>query len=268
MQNLSSNDSTYQTDPDTGGTLSRMFPSLSFYSRYLVTVYMSAVKAQKGTYDDAAWQTSSIDVLRELESVGVSLQVEGLDYLKNVEGPILIIANHLSVMETMVLPALILPYTLATFVIKQSLLEVPVFKHVIGSKNPIAVSRTNPRQDLKVVLEQGMERLSRNISIVIFPQTTRTPFNPEQFSTIGVKLAKRAGVKVVPLALLTDAWENGKRFKDFGKIVPERKVHFAFGAPLSIEGKGNDEHQQIIDFIQSKLDLWHEERRTRDAGVS
>lgn len=267
MQNLSSNDYTYQTAPDAGGKLLGMFPSLSFYPQFLTTVYKSSLKARKGTYDDAAWQASSIDVLHELESVGVSLQVEGLEHLKAVEGPVLIIGNHLSAMETVILPALILPYTLLTFVIKQSLLEVPIFKHVIGSKNPIAVSRTNPRQDLKIVLEQGVERLSRNNSIVIFPQTTRTPFTPEQFSSIGIKLAKRAQVKVVPLALLTDAWENGKRFKDFGKIVPERKVHIAFGAPLSIEGKGNEEHQQVIDFIQSKLDLWYEERRASDGSI-
>ncbi|MEJ2057088.1 MAG: lysophospholipid acyltransferase family protein, partial [Desulfofustis sp.] len=156
--------------------------------------------------------------------------------------------------------AWILFYKPFTYVIKQSLLEVPVFKQVMRALDPIAVTRTNPRQDLKIVLEQGAERLSRGLSIVIFPQTTRAEFNPKQFSTIGVKLAKRAGVPIVPLALLTDAWENGRLFKDFGRIVPTRTARFAFGKPLVVEGKGNDEHQAVIEFIESHLARWEAER--------
>jgi 1-acyl-sn-glycerol-3-phosphate acyltransferase len=248
--------------------MGRMLPSLSFYPRFLGEIYMAAAKAKRGKYDAKTWQASSIAVLGFLESVGITIDVEGLGHLKAAEGPVIIIGNHLSVMETVVLPAWILPYKPVTYVIKQSLLEVPIFKHVMAATGPIAVSRTNPRQDLKAVLEEGMERLSCNFSIVIFPQTTRAPFNPEQFSTIGIKLAKRAGVQVVPLALLTDAWENGKRFKDFGRIVPERKVHFSFGAPFSVEGKGSEEHQRVIDFIQSKMDFWYETRRSDTVGVS
>lgn len=265
MQNLSSNRSSYSSGRDGAVSSTSMFPSLSFYPRFLMVVYRSAVKARRGTYDRETWQQSSISVLRALESIGVEFDVQGLEHIEAVEGPVLFIGNHLSVMETVVLPAWILPYKSFTYVIKQSLLEVPVFKHVMRSLDPIAVTRTNPRQDLKTVLEQGLDRLSRNLSVVIFPQTTRTAFNPEQFSTIGVKLARKAGVPIVPLALLTDAWENGSISKDFGKIVPSRKVHFAFGEPLRVEGKGSEEHQQIISFIQSRLALWQEERAGKRA---
>ncbi len=261
MQNLTTDDTTYKTAAEGIGFCGSMFPTMRFYPKFLAVVYRSAVKAKRGEYDNATWQQNSIDVLRALESVGVRFEVHGLEHIKAVDGPVIFIANHLSMLETTVLPSLILAYKPFTYVIKESLLEVPVFKHVMRSVEPIAVTRTNPRHDLKVVLEQGVERLSRNLSIVIFPQTTRTAFNPEQFSTIGIKLAKKAEVPVVPLALLTDAWENGKLAKDFGRIVPARKAQFAFGEPLRIEGKGSDEHQQIIDFIQSHLDGWEKERQ-------
>lgn len=268
MQNLSTNDSTYITPPVEVGMISKMLPSLSFYPQFLTEVVKSAGKAKKGAYDSIAWQASSINVLKALESVGIRFHVEGLEHIRATDGPVLFIGNHLSVMETVILPGLLLPYKPLTFVIKQSLLEVPFFKHVMASANPIAVTRTNPRQDLKDVLEQGMDRLAGGTSIVIFPQTTRAPFNPKQFSTIGIKLAKRAHVQVVPLALLTDAWENGKWVKDFGKLVPERTARLAFGAPMSIEGKGTEEHQQIIDFIQTRLARWQEDRRTGEADSS
>jgi len=135
--------------------------------------------------------------------------------------------------------------------------DYPVFKHIMRARNPITVGRTNPREDLKAVLEGGEERLKRGVSLVIFPQTTRTPvFDPAEFNTIGVKLAKRAGVPVVPIALLTDAWGNGKRLKEFGRIDPSKKAHFAFGEPMTIAGRGDEEHQKIIEFITGKLQEW------------
>jgi 1-acyl-sn-glycerol-3-phosphate acyltransferase len=127
------------------------------------------------------------------------------------------------------------------------------------SRDPIAVTRTNPRHDLKAVLEGGVDRLKQGISIIVFPQTTRThSFDPTQFNTIGVKLAQRANVPVVPLALLSDAWGNGKYFKDFGKIDPSKKVYFAFGKPMWVQGRGTNEHQAIIQFISRKLQEWTE----------
>jgi 1-acyl-sn-glycerol-3-phosphate acyltransferase len=129
------------------------------------------------------------------------------------------------------------------------------------SRDPIAVSRTNPRQDLKAVLEGGMDRLKRGISIIVFPQTTRArSIDPTRFNTIGVKLAKRANVPIVPLALLTDAWGNGKYLNDIGKIDSSKNVYFAFGEPMWVQGRGTDEHQAIIHFISRKLQEWKDER--------
>ncbi len=67
------------------------------------------------------------------------------------------------------------------------------------------------------------------------------------------KLAKKAGVPVVPLALKTDGWGNGRRFKDFGRINTNKKAYFAFGEPIVIEGKGDLEQEQINEFISTKL---------------
>ncbi len=112
------------------------------------------------------------------------------------------------------------------------------------------------------MLEGGAERLKRGISIIAFPQTTRTlSFDPVQFNTIGIKLARKANVPVVPLALFTDAWGNGKYLKDFGKIDASKKVYFAFGEPMWVQGRGSDEHQAIISFISRKLQEWKEERK-------
>ena len=163
----------------------------------------------------------------------------------------------MSTLETVTLPIIIHPIRKVTFIIKQDLLEYPIFKHIMLARDPIAVGRTNPRQDLKAVMEGGVERLKNGISIIVFPQTTRMPsIDPAQFNTIGIKLAKKADVPIIPLALLSDAWGTGKYIKDLGKIDPSKPVHFSFGEPIRVQGRGTEEHKTIIHFIESKLEEW------------
>jgi 1-acyl-sn-glycerol-3-phosphate acyltransferase len=95
------------------------------------------------------------------------------------------------------------------------------------------------------------------VSIIVFPQSFRTTeIDPEKFNSIGVKLARKAQVPLVPIALKTDAWGSGWPVKDFGRIRPNWPIHFSFGQPMLIQGNGKDEHQQIINFIASNLKNW------------
>ncbi len=257
MQKLSYTDYRYQTPPDAASLWGRLFPSFSFYTSFLANIYQSARKAQKGVYNDEAWRLSSFKVLQALERTGLQVSISGIDHLRKLDSPCVIVGNHVSMMDTVLVPAIVVQERPVTFIFKKSLMEYPVFKHVLRSRNPIALGRTNAREDLKTVMTEGKKRLEQGLSVVVFPQTTRgTDFDPKQFNSIGVKLAQRAGVPVLPLALKTDAWTNGKLIKDLGRIHPDVPAHFAFDAPLTIEGKGREEHQQVINFIDRKLKEW------------
>jgi 1-acyl-sn-glycerol-3-phosphate acyltransferase len=254
----------YKTPPDMGGWFSSLFPSLCFYPRCVWITFRCASMAKRGLYDREAWRSSSADVMRALEKVGCRFAIEGADHLGETDGPCVIVGNHMSTLETMILPGLVVPYREVTFVVKQSLVEYPVFKHVMRSCNPITVARKSPRADLKAMLDGGSERLQAGISIVVFPQGERAPrFNPNQFNSAGVMLARRAGVPIVPVALKTDAWNNGKWIMDFGWIEPSRRVRFAFGKPLRVTGRGAEQQASIIEFIQSHLDRWQAEDGSR-----
>lgn len=240
--------------------MGRMFPSLSFYTRFAAVVLRSGSMARRGQYDNGRWAESSREVYGYLEDVGVEIHIQGLDHLRRQEQPYVIVSNHMSFLETLLLPAMVLHSHPVTFVIKESLLEYPVFKHVMGACNPIAVTRTNPRHDLKVVMTEGVKRLQGGISVVVFPQSTRShAFKPAQMSSIGVKLAKKAGAAIIPLALKTDALRNGKILKDFGPLDTTIPVKFEFGEPLNVTGKGNDEQDRITGFIEEKLEEWRRE---------
>jgi 1-acyl-sn-glycerol-3-phosphate acyltransferase len=200
---------------------------------------------------------SSFNAMRGLEKVGVEFEITGTENFRRIEGPCVFIGNHMSMLETMVLPCIIEPYKDTTFVVKKSLMDYPVFRYLMRSRDPIVVSRDDPREDLKTVFEEGEKILASGRSVIVFPQKTRTrKFNPGEFNTIGEKLAKKGNVPVVPIALKTDAWNNGSIFKDFGKIDPSKKVYFHFGEPMRIKVRGVEEHAAIIAFIQEHLEKW------------
>ena len=255
----------YRTAPREPGVLGALFPDLSFYSRFCLIVFGASLKARRGLYGDREWARSSIDTLHALEGVGVGLEITGVEHLKAARTPVVIIGNHMSVMETCILPGIVHPVRPVTFVVKASLLQYPFFKHVLRSRHPIAVTRTHARKDLKTVLEEGTARLEQGISVIVFPQTTRTHrFDAAKFNSIGVKLAQRAEVPVIPLALQTDAWGNGKHIKEFGRIDPRKAVRFAFGEPLWVRGRGVDAHQAVIRFIGDRLERWRSGRTVAD----
>jgi 1-acyl-sn-glycerol-3-phosphate acyltransferase len=252
--------STYDT-PDKG-KLSfwerfRLNNRLYFTLKYAQIVFRSRKKAITGSYDDIAWADSSDFILRIIEKTGGKFHISGMEHIAETPHPVLFIGNHMSTLETMVLPALIAPHRRVTFVVKESLVSHPLFGDVMRSRDPIVVGRTDPRKDLEVVLNGGLELLSKGISIIIFPQSTRSiEFKPEDFNTLGVKLAKKAGVKVVPMALKTDFWGQGKIIKELGPIDRHKTIFIKFGEPFEVTGSGKDENQKIIDFIQSSLNEW------------
>ncbi len=264
MEELTYENGDYRTGPVRITFMAKALTSLTFYSRLFSIVVRGSSQAKRGRYGTPEWCADSLATLRALEAAGVTFEITGTDAFKAVEGPCVFIANHMSALETFVLPAIIAPFKDATFVVKQSLVDYPVFKYIMRSRDPITVGRTNPRDDLRAVLEGGTERLKAGRSVVIFPQTTRTPvFDPAQFNTIGIKLAKRAGMPVVPIALTTGAWGNGMLLKDYGRIDPSKNARFAFGKPLRIRDRGAEEHQEIIEFIAGKLKEWETEDRAR-----
>lgn len=195
---------------------------------------------------------------RLVEKCGGRIHLRGLENLRDVSGePVVLIGNHMSLLETALFHAVAREYLDFTFVIKQSLLTVPFFRDIMRSLGAIPVGRENPRDDLRAVLGDGKKVLESGRSIIIFPQSTRSEtFDAAKFNSIGIKLAKSAGVRVLPFALKTDFLGNGKYLRDMGPVRPKRGVYFEFAPAHAVEGNGQVLQQEIIGFIQSRLASW------------
>lgn len=232
------------------------FPSLRFYLSLAGIMYRAGRIASAGNYDAERWVYDSFLVGRLLERIGVPIVIEGVENL-DLDGPCVFEANHMSTLETFFLPCIIQPRKDVTFVVKKSLLEYPCLGPVLAAREPLALGRSNPREDLAIVLEGGMKHLTSGRSIIIFSQGSRKPeVNAEDFNSLGVKLARKAKVPVIPIALKTDAWGEGRLIKDMGWIKPSLPVHVRFGEPVEIKGPGREEHTAIVSFIKNSFDEW------------
>ncbi len=249
---------TYETKPRELGVIGKFFPNFYFYlAAFFGPVQSLCIAAQMDKCNDFAWAFNSARMGRIFENAGCNFSISGMSHLINIQEPCIIVGNHMSTLETFILPGVIRPHMPVTFVVKKDLAELPFFGKVLESRDVIVVGRESPRQDLQNMLEEGQNRLKNGMSIVIFPQSTRSViFNPAKFNSIGVKLAKKSQKPIIPLALKTDAWAQGKLVKDFGPINREKTIHMAFGAPIYVQDQGKAEHTQICEFIQEKLALW------------
>ncbi len=258
----------YESPGKRPGLFSRHFPSAIFYARtFARNAFCLSLLAKAGRCDDAAWCRASSVVVDDAERTGFRFHVCGLDNLDAVGGPCVVVANHMSTLETFVLPAMIRPRFPVTFIVKRSLVEIPLFGGIMRSRNPVVVDRKNPRDDLATILRDGVERLKSGISVIVFPQSTRSMhIEPAHFNTIGVKLARKAGVPVVPLALKTDAWGQGRTSKDFGVISPEKDVLFRFFPPITVEGSGHAENRAIVTALSATLAYWEARQKAKDGG--
>ncbi len=252
----------YHTPPVAGRP---RWPTLRFYPRMLAQLAGSGLLTlrHRERLSYATYQPYAERICHAVEAVGGQLHVTGFSAVLSAPNPVIFVCNHMSSLETFVLPAVLWPFRPTTFVLKESLLKYPLFGTALKALEPITVTRRDARADLKAVYEQGAERLGRGISLVIFPQSTRTDrLDPEKFNSIAVKLARRTNTPVLPVAAQTDFWGNGRWLKDFGPVRPERPVRLEFGPAFAVT-QDKEAQQQLLAFIGERLDRW----RVADAAA-
>lgn len=227
------------------------------YSNLLNVILKYRPLALRGQYNREAWAESSVELVHRLEGCAARFEIEGLDTVRQLSGPAVFVANHMGSLETFVLPGLVAPFRPVTFVAKKQLVEGWFWGPIMRACSPILVGRTDPRADLETVLTQGSAALAAGTSIIVFPQGTRKDvFVRQELNSLGAKLAAKAGVPIVPVALKTDYWGNSRVLKGFGPCRRDRTIHFRFGTPIPVEGRGKTEHEQVLDFLEGSLRDW------------
>jgi 1-acyl-sn-glycerol-3-phosphate acyltransferase len=229
--------------------------------RYALTIISivsrCAWRHVRGTFGDDAWAEICSASIGFAEKVGATVTFEGFERRIAYKGPVVYVSNHMSTLETMVFPATLTVYGRLAIILKKSLDSIPFVGAAARSVGSIAVTRKNAREDLVTVLEQGALRIAGGFSVLLFPQGTRqTVFEAKRFNSLGSKLAERAHVPVVPIAVRTDFQQEGKWIKDFGLVDPTKPICFACGPVLMPEMGAKKMHEQSVAFIEGKIKEW------------
>ena len=229
-----------------------LFTQFYFLFRVEILAIFTNLAARFGKKSTAFWINRSQDVLRLVESCGGRISISGLSNVRSTSKPVVFIGNHMSTLENLTLFGIIGPIKDVTYVVKKELVHHWMFGPVMRMRKPVVVGRTNPREDFNIIMEEGAKTLNNGQSVIIFPQSTRRSyFDPGDFNSVGVKLAQKAGVEIIPFAVKTDWWGNGRISSYFGRINQSKPIFIKFGEPFRVAGNGRKEHQAVIRFIEN-----------------
>lgn len=125
-------------------------------------------------------------------------RVEGRDRLP-WRGPAVIVANHLSLVDTLVLFGLYRPFK---WVSKSSVFKVPLLGWNMSLNGYVPITRGSP-DSVRRMLARCRALLEMGCPILFHPEGTRSPDGRLQpFKDGAFRLARDAGVPVIPVALV------------------------------------------------------------------
>jgi 1-acyl-sn-glycerol-3-phosphate acyltransferase len=204
---------------------------LTFIS--LLTILLAALTIILGLFDPNGKQTYRITrfwAWSILRAGGVSLKVSGLERLDPGRAYVFMV-NHQSNID---IPALIqsLPNFQLRWLAKKELLWVPFFGWAMWASKHIVVDRFDRASALKT-LKRAKQRIAAGISVVVFPEGTRSRDGRLlPFKKGGFLLAVQSGAAVVPVTI------NGS-----GALLPagawrlgQGTIEVTVGKAISVEG--------------------------------
>ena len=231
--------------------------SLYFYYNLILIILSAYIEYFFGKYTWVRYVYYSQKILELVKKCKTKVVVEGIEELKKISPPVVFVSNHMSSLETLIFGGIIGKTLRITFVVKKSLLYYPFLGRLIKFVNPIAVSRKQPKEDYFVVLKQAKKLFSEKISLVVFPQATRSKeVDEDKFSSLAVKLAEKFRLSIVPLCVKTDFLSNGKIIKDFGKVVPQNDLRIKIFPEIKHQEINKQTNQKIIELFKTTLTKW------------
>ncbi|MGN0877045.1 MAG: lysophospholipid acyltransferase family protein [Kiritimatiellia bacterium] len=229
--------------------VSRVFPLCALYEPF-------------GRLTTDKWAHFCFSTVTGAEKLGIRVHFEGWKNREAYKGPVVYLCNHMSTTETILLPPVLLTYGPFNVVAKQSLSKIPFLVKAAAHMGVVPIGRKSPREDLVNMLRVSEEKIKEGNSFLIFPQGTRQKvFNPKHFSSIGAKIAEKAGCPIVPIVVDTRCQmtrEKGvlrKIFKDFGPVDTSYDLRCCCG-PVIPAGKSKAMHEATVAWMADQHERW------------
>lgn len=179
-------------------------------------------------------------------------EVSGREHIP--AGPAIVMSNHQSAWETLVLQIV---FPAQVWILKRELLWIPIYGWGLAAMQPIAINRGSIHKSFRQIVDQGCQRLAAGLWVVIFPEGTRVaPGEKRKFLPGGGLLAEKSGYPIVPVA-----HNSGKFWARNSFIKQPGTMRMVIGPPIESEGK-------TAAAIMSEVEAWIDNTRKKLEPVS
>jgi 1-acyl-sn-glycerol-3-phosphate acyltransferase len=183
----------------------------------------------------------------------VRVRTEGIEKLAPA-ATYVFVSNHSSYMD---IPVILseLPFQFRFFA-KKGLFKIPFLGTHLKRAGHLPVDRSNPRSSLKSMTEGARIIAQRRTSVLLFPEGGRNPKGLREFKEGAAYIAIKAGVPVVPMALV-----GMREVLPMGSVhIRSRRVELRIGDPIPTDGmKPADREDLNRRLYQEVSDLFYRE---------
>jgi 1-acyl-sn-glycerol-3-phosphate acyltransferase len=228
-----------------------MFYLLKLSVFLLITVPAAVVTVFFGLFDThgkRAYRISRIWTELILRMGGVVLKIRGSEHIDPRQQYIFMV-NHQSNLDIPVLIRSLASFQLR-WIAKRELLWIPFFGWAMWASRHITVNRADPLDAIRS-LKRAKERIAAGISIVVFPEGTRSRDGKLlRFKKGGFLLAAQAKRPIVPVTI------NGTR-----QALPagawwlrDGTVEVTIGEPIAVDGFGPGNLRHLSNQVRQAIE--------------
>lgn len=181
-----------------------------------------------------------------LRTNGIRLHLQGLENLKK-EKSFILVSNHASILD---IPGIIsaAPFPVR-FMAKKSLVWFPVFGWFLRFSGHILIDRRNPASAVKS-LKKAVSLLKKGVSIIVFPEGTRSPDGAvKEFKRGAFLLAQHSKFPVVPVSIC-GSFEMLPRK---GWCFRPGAISIRMGEPISTREMSHQESRSLMERVRNVI---------------
>jgi 1-acyl-sn-glycerol-3-phosphate acyltransferase len=194
-----------------------------------------------------------------LWSSGVSLDVTGNP--ESVAGePVVFMANHQSLYDIPVM--LVSVPGRICFLAKRSLFYLPIFGWALAAVGFIPIDR-NDRSRAREAFARSLASISEGVSIVIYPEETRSiDGRMLPFRRGGFLMALKGHAPIVPVGIRGTLSVRAKG----GLVIRPGRVEVHYGEAVAVDSFGVRRKQELVDEVEARVAALAAAPRAGDVG--
>jgi len=178
--------------------------------------------------------------------LGIEVELRG-KINRDLKKAKIFMTNHQSYFDIFALLAY-LPHDFR-FIMKKELMEIPLLGYAMKKVGYIGIDRENPRAALRS-LKEASEKLHQGISLLIFPEGTRSPDGSLlPFKKGGFKLAIKTGAEIVPIGISGSAKIASK-----GRLrLRKGRFSIGFGSPIDSKRFSRRDIDRLMELTRERI---------------